>query len=81
LNISYLVGLGRVLGLKVNKDTFSEQNLKSRECIQKLKEMLAFRLMYKLQAENKDIFPTPAQGKGKKRQNKEEAMMLNNCEK
>ena len=45
--------------------------MKSRECIQKLKEMLSFKLMKKMQGENKDIFPTPPQGKAAKKKQKQ----------
>lgn len=65
MNVNYVTGLAKALGIKINKDTFSEQNMKSREHIQQLKEKLAWRLIRKLQFENQDIFPTPAQGKKK----------------
>ena len=63
LNVNYAIGLARCLGLKVNKDTFSEQNMKSREHLAQLKEKLIFNFYKKLNDENKEIFPTPPQGK------------------
>jgi hypothetical protein len=41
-NVSYAIGLAKCLGLKVNKETFSEANLKSREHLGQLKERLIF---------------------------------------
>jgi|TARA_B110000285_G_C14898481_1_gene502024 hypothetical protein len=46
----------------VNKDTFSEANLKSREHLGQLKERLVLQLYKLLAADNKEIFPTPPQG-------------------
>lgn len=63
MNITYVLGLGKALGLKVAKDTFSDQNLKSREAIQQLKEKLITRFYRMVLQENKEIFPTPPQGK------------------
>lgn len=57
------MGLAKCLGIKANKETFSEQNMKSREHIVMLKEKLIFNWYRKLADENKDIFPTPRQFK------------------
>ena len=57
------MGLAKCLGIKTNKETFSEQNMKSREHIVMLKEKLIFNWYKKLADENKDIFPTPPQFK------------------
>lgn len=76
INVNYVTGLAKALGIKTNKDTFSEQNMKSREHIQQLKEKLAWRLIRKLQMENQDIFPTPAQGKKKNQKNVGEPIKL-----
>jgi hypothetical protein len=53
------MGLAKCLGIKANKETFSEQNMKSREHLGMLKEKLIFNWYKKLADENKDIFPTP----------------------
>jgi hypothetical protein len=39
-NVPYAIGLAKCLGLKANKETFSEANLKSREHLNQLKERL-----------------------------------------
>jgi hypothetical protein len=57
------MGLAKCLGIRVNKDTFSEQNMKSREHLNQMKEKLILIMYKKLSEENKEIFPTPAQGK------------------
>jgi len=57
------MGLAKCLGIKANKETFSEQNMKSREYLIQLKEKLIFNWYKKLADENKDIFPTPPQFK------------------
>ena len=59
----------------MNRDTFSDQNMKSRDHILQLKEKLALMHLRVLQMENKDIFPTPVQGKNKKK-GKEEALKV-----
>ena len=41
-NVNYASGLAKCLGLKVAKDAFSEQNLKSRDHLTQLKERLSF---------------------------------------
>lgn len=69
MNVPYVLGLGKALGLKVTKDTFSDQNMKSREAIQQLKEKLITRFYRMLQTENKEIFPTPPQGKSAHKKN------------
>lgn len=61
--MNYLIGLGRALGLKVNKDTFSEANMKSRDFNLQLKEKLFFVFIRKMMSENKEIFPTPPQNR------------------
>jgi hypothetical protein len=66
LDLNYAVGLARALGLRANKDTFSEQNMKSRDHLTQLKEKLYFRFLKKIAAENKELLPTPPQGKLKK---------------
>ena len=53
------MGLAKCLGIKANKETFSEQNMKSREHLSNLKEKLIFNFYKILSEENKDIFPTP----------------------
>ena len=58
----YALGLARCMGLKVNKDSFSEQNMKSREHLNQLREKVSFLFCKKISDENKDIFPTPPQG-------------------
>lgn len=50
----YVLGLARTLGLNVKKDAFSDQNMKSRDHINQLKEKLAFAFWKKLHDENKD---------------------------
>ena len=41
VNINYIIGLGKCLGVKVNKDTFSDTNIKTREMFLQMKEKLA----------------------------------------
>lgn len=48
----YIQGLARVLGLNVKRDAFSDQNMKSRDHINSLREKLAFGLWRKLHDEN-----------------------------
>ena len=55
------MGLAKCLGIKANKETFSEQNMKSREHLGQLKEKLIFNWYKKLADENQHIFPTPPQ--------------------
>lgn len=49
------MGLGRTLGLNLKKDTFSEQNMKSREHICMLKEKLIYAFWKRVFEENKDV--------------------------
>lgn len=41
-NANYAMGLAKALGLNLKKDAFSEQNLKSREHLNQMKEKLIF---------------------------------------
>jgi len=68
LDVNYAIGLARALGLRANKDTFSETNLRSREHLGQLKERLYFRFLKKLADSNKELIPTPPQGKQAKKQ-------------
>ena len=34
ININYVIGLGKCLGVKVNKDIFADSNMKTREMFQ-----------------------------------------------
>ncbi len=63
-NVGYILGLGKALGLNLKRDALSEQNMKSRDHINVLKEKLVFCLWKKLGEENKDI--TPALPAGEK---------------
>ena len=54
-----MIGLGRVLGVKVSKDLFSESITKSRELFTQLKEKLSQQVYKRIALENQDIFPTP----------------------
>lgn len=47
--------------MKVNKDLFSESNIKSRDLFTQLKEKLVQQVCKKLTQENLDIVPTPTQ--------------------
>lgn len=60
---AYLLGLAKALGLKLNKEVFSEASLKLRESQLQLKEKLFFAFIKKMMQENKEIFATPPQGK------------------
>ena len=51
------MGLSRALGMNLKRDAFSEQNLKSREHINILKEKLIFLFYRKIFDENKDLTP------------------------
>ena len=51
------MGLSRALGLNLKKDAFSEQNLKSRDHLNQLKEKLIFQFYKKIFDENKDLTP------------------------
>ena len=42
MNVNYAVGVGKALGLRVNKDTFKEANLLSKDFMNSLKERLVF---------------------------------------
>ena len=55
----YAAGVGKALGLRVNKDTFKEANLLSKEFMNQLKEKLVFCFHKKMNEEYKEIFPTP----------------------
>ena len=57
MNVNYVMGLSRALGMNLRKDAFSDQNMKSREHINHLKEKLAFAMYKKLWDENKDVTP------------------------
>lgn len=56
-NFVYALGLSRALGLNLKKDAFSEQNLKSRDHINQLKEKLIFIFYKKIFEENRDLTP------------------------
>ena len=53
-NQGYALGLAKVLGLNLKKDAFSEQNMKSREHINTLKEKLIFSFWKVLHSENRE---------------------------
>lgn len=57
LNTNYAMGLARALGLTLRRDAFSEQNLKSREHLNQIKEKMASCFYKKINEENKDITP------------------------
>lgn len=52
ININYVVGLGKCLGVKVNKDIFTDSNMKSREMIAQLKERLAHYVIKRIAQDN-----------------------------
>ena len=54
LNTSYAHNLARALGLNLKKDAFSEQNMKSREYLNGIKEKLIFAFWKKIIDSNKD---------------------------
>ena len=56
-NVGYAMGLSRAIGLNLKKDAFCEQNLKSREYLNTLKEKLIFLFWKKISDENKDLTP------------------------
>lgn len=60
-NVNYAMGLSRAIGLNLKKDAFSEQNLKSREYLNTLKEKLIFLFWKKISDENRDLNPAPPQ--------------------
>ena len=51
------MGLSRALGMNLKRDAFSEQNLKSRDHLNTLKEKLIFLFYRKIFDENKDLTP------------------------
>ena len=71
-NVFYVMGLGKALGLNLKKDSFSEQNLKSREHLNTLKEKLIFCMWRKLNEENKEILLPLEQTKNNNNDSSEE---------
>lgn len=57
-NYTYAVGLAKALGMNLRKEAFSEQNMKSREHVNQLKEKLIFSFWRKINESNKDLTPT-----------------------
>ena len=57
INMMYVIGLAKAIGLNLKKDAFSEKNMKSRENLGMIKEKLAFCMFKKIHNENKDITP------------------------
>jgi hypothetical protein len=52
------MGLSKAIGLNLKKDAFSEQNLKSREYLNTLKEKLIFLFWKKICDSNADLTPS-----------------------
>ena len=56
-NVGYVMGLAKALGLNLKRDAFSEQNMKSRDHLNALKEKLIYLFWRKISEENKDREP------------------------
>lgn len=54
-NYNYATGLAKALGMNLRKDMFSEQNMKSREHVNQLKEKLIFCFWRKINELNRDV--------------------------
>lgn len=61
-NYIYAVGLAKALGMNLRKEAFSEQNMKSREHVNQLKERLIFSFWRKINEWNKDLSPNVGAG-------------------
>jgi len=57
MNVTYIKGLAKAIGLEFKRDAFSETNLKSREHLGMLKEKLILVFYNKLNESNKDLDP------------------------
>lgn len=61
-NFNYATGLARAVGMNIRKEMFSEQNMKSREHVNQLKEKLIFCFWKKINELNKDVSNTQTIG-------------------